>query len=206
MDYNELLRGAPVGDYGASVAFLIEELPHGWLEDYRSMTPRELAVDRIELNGFSYIFDSYSLRVAMGEAPPSPVEDRLVGAIGRSSCPDRKREVSRMQGWIGPTEQYFGKGRDKGHFIAHTIGGLVDGVELNVFAQRRDLNRGWSDAGKRYRSMEQFSAANPGTLCCSRPLYEDETCTPAAIEYGVLRPGPTWWIEVFDNRLARESE
>jgi len=29
----------------------------------------------------------------------------------------------------------------KGHFIAHSIGGAVDGWELNVFVQRRELNR-----------------------------------------------------------------
>jgi hypothetical protein len=132
-----------------------------WLEAYRVMTARDVAVDRMELNGFSYIFDNYTMRVAMGEAPASPVEDRLVGAIGRSSAPVSKREGSRLQGWVGPTERYFGKERDKVHFIAHTIGGLVDGVELNVFAKRRDLNRGWSDAGKRYRVMEQHSAAIP---------------------------------------------
>jgi hypothetical protein len=203
VDYDNLLRGAPLGEYGVVAAFLIEELPYAWLDAYCLMTPREVAVDRTALNGFSYVFDNYTMRVARGEAPPSPVEDRLVGAIGPSSAPPRKREASRLQGWVGPTERYFGKERDKGHFIAHTIGGLVDGVEINVFAQRRDLNRGWSIAGKRYRIMEQHCASNHGTLCFSRPFYEDETCTPAAIEYGILRHNLTWWIEEFDNRLPK---
>ncbi len=202
MNYDEILRAAPSAGYAAAAEFLLDELPYEWLDEYMGMTPRGVVVDRMELNGFVYLFDNYSTRVAMGEVAPSSVEDRLVAAVGRSSRPERKRESSRLQGWVGPTERYFGKHRDKGHFIAHTIGGLVDGVELNVFAQRRDLNRGWSSAGKRYRDMEKYCAANAGVLCFSRPIYEDETCTPAAIEYGILLPELCWRIELFDNRLV----
>lgn len=146
--------------------------------------------------------DNYSTRVARGDAAPSPVEDRLIGAIGRSTPQQRRREASRIRGWLGPTEQNLGHQRDKGHFIAHTIGGLVDGFEVNLFVQRRDFNRGWSAAGRRYRAMERYCAANPGTLCFSRPVYGDETSIPAVVEFGILRPDLSLWIEEFDNRLA----
>ena len=94
----------------------------------------------------------------------------------------------------------FGPGWDKGHFIAHSIGGAVDGLEANVFVQRRDLNRGWSVAGKRFRQMEQYCVLNPGTLCFSRPLYADQTAKPAFVEFGVLKRGGELWVESFDNR------
>ena len=43
--------------------------------------------------------------------------------------------------------------RDKGHFIAHAIGG---GLDMNIFSQARDLNRGISEQGKVYRLMERY--------------------------------------------------
>ena len=47
-----------------------------------------------------------------------------------------------LKDWIGATGKVFGNKWDKGHYIAHTIGGAVDGLEANIFVQRRDLNRG----------------------------------------------------------------
>jgi hypothetical protein len=202
MQYEALLPSGQDPPYDQLSDWLIEELPYAWLEEYCQDTPRNVRVDRVELNGFSYIFDNYSLLISMGEAPPSDVVDRLVGAIGRSPHPLRTRESSRLRGWVGPTELSLGKDRDKGHFIAHTIGGMIDGVELNVFPQRRDVNRGWSPAGKRYRQMESFCAAHPGTLCFSRPLYDDATSTPAFIEFGILLPERSWWVETFDNHVT----
>lgn len=35
---------------------------------------------------------------------------------------------------------------------------------MNLFLQRRDLNRGWSQQGKQYRAMEQYLADHPGTF------------------------------------------
>ena len=43
----------------------------------------------------------------------------------------------------------------------------MDGLEANVFVQRRDLNRGRSAAGKRFREMEQYCVLNRGTFCFS---------------------------------------
>jgi hypothetical protein len=63
-----------------------------------------------------------------------------------------------------------------------TIGSVVDGLEANVFVQRRDLNRGWSPAGKRFREMEKYCVSNRGTFCFSRPFYTDQTAKPAFVE------------------------
>ena len=78
----------------------------------------------------------------------------------------------------------------------------MDQCELNVFVQRRDLNRGWSVAGKRFRSMEKYCFSNPGTFCFSRPIYSlaDGSSKPVAVEFGVLKADGELWVEVFDNQ------
>ncbi len=40
---------------------------------------------------------------------------------------------------------HFGNDYDKGHFIAHYSGGPID---INLFPQHRDVNRGWSSQGR----------------------------------------------------------
>ena len=87
-------------------------------------------------------------------------------------------------------------GRDKGHFIAHAIGG---GLDMNVFSQARDLNRGISEQGKVYRLMERYCYENAGTFCFSRPVYDDATSIPRWVEFGLLRDDGSLWVEVFEN-------
>lgn len=75
----------------------------------------------------------------------------------------------------------------------------MDGWELNVFVQRRELNRRWSEAGKRFREMEKYCVSNPGTFCFSRPVYVDPTAKPAFVEFGRLKSDGKLWVEFFDN-------
>lgn len=86
---------------------------------------------------------------------------------------------------------------DRGHFLGHASGGDLD---INLFPQLRQLNRGWSTEGKRFRRMERFAASNSGTFFFHRSLYDDETWIPSRLEYGVLREDGTWWTETFHNR------
>src|SRR5215510_664166 len=74
---------------------------------------------------------------------------------------------ARMKGWFWSTEEFVSANRDRGHFIAHSIGG---GLDVNVFWQDRDLNRGWSPEGKIFRQMETYCQEHPGTFCFSRPI------------------------------------
>ncbi len=92
---------------------------------------------------------------------------------------------------------------DKGHFIAHTIGGHVDN---GLFAQVRDINRGWGNDPKlkAYRAMETYARDHPGTFVFSRPIYGDGTEHPFFVEYGLLKEGREWWVEVFPNRYRFE--
>src|SRR5436309_2711000 len=68
------------------------------------------------------------------------------------------------------------------------------GWELNVFVQRRALNRGWSEAGKLYREMEKYCVLNPSTFCFIRPLYVDPTAKPAFVEFGLLKNDGKLWV------------
>jgi len=144
------------------------------------------------------IIDAYL--EATGAIKYSLVEDRLVAVLGLSAPQSMGRDDYRLRGWVGPTEKIYGRECDKGHFIAHSLGGAVDRLELNVFVQRRDLNRGWSAQGRQYRAMEKYCVSKPGTLCFSRPLYEDQTSRPTLLEFGLLKETGDLCVEVFDNR------
>lgn len=182
------------------LAYCRAELPYVWLDEYLAMTPRMTNVVRFVHGSFEYLYDDLATLEATGAVvPDAQSEARLVAAIGVSQPVSRPRDDARLRGWVGPTGAMFGNAWDKGHFIAHSIGGAVDGVEVNVFLQLRALNRGWSAEGRAYRRMEAFCATNPGVLCFSRPLYDDLRARPARIEFGVLRPDDTLWVQTFAN-------
>jgi hypothetical protein len=199
VDYAAVLRKGPIG-LGKLTVFLLEELPYVWRDAYIEMTSRRMNIVRWHYVPFEYLFDDHASLEVAGCVPHDPkVEARLIAALGCSEPREMARDDYRLKGWIGATEKTFGKEWDKGHFIAHSIGGKVDGLEANVFGQRRDLNRGWSAAGKRSRDMEQYCVLNRGAFCFSRPLYADETARPACIEFGVLTMNRELWVECFDN-------
>lgn len=200
MDYPSIIHKIDALSIEKRVAFLLEELPSLWRNEYLQMTQRAVSLVRIRHNSFEYIYDNYSYLEATGAIPYSLVEDRLVAVLGLASPKVGTRDDYRLRGWVGPTEKTYGQDCDKGHFIAHSFGGAVDRLELNVFVQRRDLNRGWSTEGKRYREMEKYCLLNPRTFCFSRPLYEDQTSRPSFLEFGILKGSGELWVEVFDNR------
>ena len=118
--------------------------PHSLLKLVRGQHPTNLV--RFHFRTFEYICDLYSELEATGEVPyDQRMEDRVVAVIGLSARAEERRDVSRSRGWVGPTEELLGTERDKGHFMAHFIGG---GLDVNVFSQERRLNRGWSLQGK----------------------------------------------------------
>ena len=86
-----------------------------------------------------------------------------------------------MRGWIGQTGTFLGTDRDKGHFIGHFLGGIVDGFEMNLFSQSRVVNR------VQYRRMEIYCAKTPGTFCFSRPLDQEQSSKTAKVEFALLR-------------------
>ncbi|MDX6612849.1 MAG: hypothetical protein QOD75_2035 [Blastocatellia bacterium] len=200
LDYQSLIAEVADCSIDNKIAFLREQLPSHWRQAYERMSSRETSLVCIRHNSFEFVYDNYSYLEVSGAIPYSLIEDRLVAVLGISEPPSMTRDDYRLKGWVGPTERTFGQKCDKGHFIAHSVGGAVDRLEVNVFIQSRDLNRGWSDEGKRYVAMEKYAANHRGTFLFSRPLYEDQTSRPAFLEYGVLKETGDLWVEVFDNR------
>jgi hypothetical protein len=197
IDYHHLLSLVSARDIEGKIAFLADELPHEFHEKYLLMTPHPVNLCRYFFKGFEYIYDDYSQLEIMAVVPFSPtIESRVVGVLGRSNPTHNSRDTSRLSGWVGRTEKYLGPNTDKGHFMAHTIGG---GLEVNIFAQRRDINRGWSQRGKVFRSMEKYCAKNANTFCFNRPIYSDNTSRPCKLEFGILTNLGELWLEKFDN-------
>lgn len=199
--YQEIMLSADFKDKEGLVEHLFNGLPHTWMKAYQLKSSSVGDICIMRHGTFDYIFDDYSsLEITASMQNSILPETRVVAVFGLSSPKKIKRDDYRLRGWIGKTEHYFGKEWDKGHFIAHSIGGAVDGMELNVFQQRRDLNRGWSQQGKMFRKMEKYCFDNPGTFCFNRPIYFDNTFKPSYYEFGVLMPDSQLWVELFDNQ------
>lgn len=197
MDYEAVLSAARA-EAGANVAlFLSERLLSKWREQYVRTAVHQTNIVRFRFRTFQYIFDHYSELEATGEVPfNQTIQDRVVAVFGTSARAEEIRDAGRLRGWLGPTDELVGADRDKGHFMAHCIGG---GLDVNVFSQERRLNRGWSPQGKIYRQMETYCYEQPGTFCFSRPIYVDGSSVPRWLEFGLLKTDQTLWVEVFDN-------
>ena len=204
VDYARIMA-ASTGHVGEPlIPWLWEELVHAFRDAYLEMTPRPTDIVRIQQGAFEYVYDDYASLEAQGLVPRHPtMEARLVVAIGRSAPRMPKRDDARLSRWAGKTlKDAYGPGWDRGHFIAYCMGGIVDGFEVNVFVQRRSLNRGWKShpRARLYRTMEDYCAANTGTFCFSWPIYCDETAKPTFVELGILKPDNNLWVECFDNQ------
>lgn len=131
------------------------------------------------------------------------LSDRVALAFAFSTPSLTKRDASRIRGFpnVNATvKRVMGSQAflaDKGHFLGHASGGTLD---INLFPQRRELNRGWSEQGKRYRSMERYVALNPGTFFYHRPIYNDDTWLPYKLEFAIHTKDHGWWIDLFDNK------
>jgi hypothetical protein len=190
IDYNAGLATLADQPYDTIVDVITAEMPSAWLARYERMCAGPTNVLVVPEHGFEYLFDYTSDLLARGQLAAER-EDRLLAAFGRAKRADVARPTSRIAGFPGSDDR-----GDRGHFLAHAAGG---GVDINLFHQETKLNRGWSPQGKRYRAMERYCAENPGLFCFSRPLYTDATARPSQLEFGVLRPDRTFWVEVFDN-------
>jgi hypothetical protein len=72
-------------------------------------------------------------------------------------------------------------------------------MDMNLFPQKREVNRGRSLEGRVYRKMENYALQHPETLVFSRPIYFDDTWLPFFLEYGVLKRESGLWINMFNN-------
>jgi hypothetical protein len=169
---------------------LVQFVEDEWVATYHDMSPHSPTVLKFQDQGFTFLYDQTS-------ANGSDVEDRLVAAYGWSIANEQKKDESRMKGFLGGGIDIPDKGRfDKGHVLAHSMGG---GLDVNLFPQRPELNRGRSVAGRVYRRMEKYAAAHVGTFVFSRLIYSDRSWVPSSLEYGVLMQDNRLWVEWFEN-------
>jgi hypothetical protein len=161
---------------------LLKALPDLWCQSYEAMPGSSDDIVAVEQENYTHLFD---LRA-----------ERVVVAFGLSTKNLIKRDASRMKGFLGKmSDRFLGRG-DKGHIMSHGQGG---GMDINLFPQRPDVNRGRSLSGKVYREMERYCAANTGSFCFSRLLYDEPSWVPFEIEYGVLYHPRQFRIERFTN-------
>jgi hypothetical protein len=197
IDYEVLLSAARAESEMNLTSILKKHLLSKWRDLYVTTVAHVTNIVHFPFRTFEYIFDLYSELEVMGEVPYNQtIQDRVVAVIGTSSRAEEIRDAGRLRNWAGPTEEFVAGERDKGHFMAHCIGG---GLDVNVFSQERRLNRGWSPQGKIYRQMETYCYEQPGTFCFSRPIYADGSSVPRWLEFGLLNADQTLWVEVFDN-------
>lgn len=188
--YAELVEAAKAPSGALVLEKLIGLLEDAWIDTYCSASRHSPAIVSFPDQGFTYLFDQAS-------ASCSDVDDRIVAAHGLSSATRHQRDSSRMQSFLGGRIEIPGKGTfDKGHVLAHAMGG---GLDQNLFPQRPELNRGRSAAGRIYRRMERHAATHAGTFVFSRLIYGDGSWVPSLLEYGVLMDGGRLWVELFEN-------
>lgn len=102
----------------------------------------------------------------------------------------------RLTGFIPVPGSWSGRRQDRGHLVAHALGG---GLDLNLVPQLSALNRGRSPQGRRWRALERDAAPSLGTPLFVRPIYDDATWAPSEFEYGLVRGGGLQ-VERFQNR------
>jgi hypothetical protein len=165
-----------------------EDCVSDWCEEYANKF-KGAQLSETNLNFAIFIFDHTLERVTLAYAVS--VEQLM------------RRDTSRMRGFPDPNvsaRRILGAKAfraDKGHFLGHASGGELD---INLFPQRRELNRGWSEEGKEFRKMERYVAQHPGTFFYHRPIYNDDTWVPQSLEYGVLEGDVRWRVKTFANK------
>jgi hypothetical protein len=189
---------APDVDYASVAAAVLagggepdklgEQLSAAWAAAYRSQIPQSALLE-FDSDGARFLFD-FASSVGAAQA------DRTIAAWGRSRRAPRPRDQAYQRGYPSPRGRAV-RPLDKGHMVAHAAGGTFG---PNMFPQDRDLNRGWSTEGRRYRALEREIANTPGTLFFCYLRYGDDTDFPAAIVLGVLRPDGLH-VEQFQNRF-----
>jgi len=187
VDYAGLVRGLRVPLAPAALgAVLLDAVA----ERYEDQFPGCWLLQFVQ-SGATYLFD-------LASAVGAEQEDRTLAAWTITPPTVGKRDVSYQRGFPLPPDP-DGTLVDRGHLIPHLSGGEFG---PNLFRQRRDLNRGWSSQGKRFRALEREAATTPGTFYFGHLLYEDATAYPTEIETGLLR-GDTLHVDTFRNRFAR---
>ena len=183
VDYEELLRRA-TPEVMRAVETFGPALEGEWAWLYERATTGERDLRSFTVGTFTYLWDTTATDA------PAP-ESRLVGLYGTSGGPSRSRDSSRMSGY--PLRQpEAGMRVHRGHGAGHSLGGPDEGY--NLFVQAASVN-----LGGRWRGLERYAAAQPGTFIFVRCIYADASSTPSALEYGLLRRDSRLVVRQFRN-------
>ena len=162
-------------------------ISYEWIDKYQKQCEEKVSALSIVIDGYTFLWDETYERVV---AVYGMTTSELLNAV-------KPREKSRTAYYYRNFVKRFGETKyDTGHFIAHSIGGRMD---INLFPQKRDINRGYSKEGSIYRKMENYAKKHPETLVLSRPIYFDDTWRPFFLEYGVWVADSGLSLKVFDN-------
>jgi hypothetical protein len=166
---------------------IINKIAFDWMDMYDIQCEMKSSILEITIDGYTFLWDETYERVVVVYGIAS---DELINKVKQR---DRPRIAYYYRNFIKDIEnsQY-----DTGHFIAHSLGG---GMDMNLFPQKREMNRGYSESGSVYRKMENYALRHPETLVFSRPIYFDDTWRPFFLEYGVLKDVFELWWNIFDN-------
>lgn len=200
LEYNHLVADRTFNNAQEIYEFFWNDVSTAWVDAYIKAFPKHGEIFQQTFEGYAFLIDwIWPYQAEADDAKELP-ETRVVCFFGISNINIKASNRRRMAAGWGKTSVVFapfGTDYDKGHFIAHSCGAPVD---MNIFPQRRDINRGWSEEGKRFRAMERYVAANPGTFVFSRPIYNDLTICPQQIEYGYFDKEFKLHMSVFENR------
>jgi hypothetical protein len=199
IDYNTILsKITDTKSYNNTVKAFINLLIPVWKQKYSLMGSHTPYIDNMVYPTFSILYDNFGLycQEEVELSSDDYVEDRAIVAFARSaqSSGDRKMNDYYMQG--DSQRKRADKNTDRGHFIAHAIGG---DIIANIFPQSRVINQGRSERGKMYVSMESYLRKNEDVFCFSRPIYFDFFNRPYLLEYAYLTKDFELRFEVFDN-------
>lgn len=175
INYSRICRSARAETVPALIGFLRQHLPVKWIEVYSATASHVVSVVKLKRETFEYYFDLYSGLEALGEVTfDQRIRDRVIGVLGTSAPRRAPRHGSLQNGCLDLPEELVHSPRDKGYFIAHSIGG---GLDVNVFLQDRRLNRGLSGAGNfigRWRTtalLIRGRSVSPGLCMPTRQVF-----------------------------------
>lgn len=161
--------------------FIRTALLEPWLLAYRAATPWSADVMEIAQGELTYLFDAAPTMDSLDAG-----DDRVVAVWGYSRRAAGPRDRGRQAGFIPNPPTWSHAGRDRGHFVAHAAGG---GMDMNFFPQAAGLNRGTTAQGRVWKAMERHAIDHPGTPLFVRPVYDDVTWVPAAIDFAIVVAG-----------------
>ena len=153
-----------------------------WADRYEQALPGTAdLVTFTDNKGFVYLFDISN---------SGDTASRVVGVFGRVDPERHARDDARIahHQFKRSAEELI----DRGHFVAHQLGGSDEGH--NLFGQVSHVNRQGL-----WRKLERELATQSGQLMFVRAVYGDDSDRPAGLEHGHVTPEGDIYVAQFLN-------